>query len=181
MFNHRNIYLIGPMAAGKTSIGKELANISGLSFYDSDHEIERNSGKSIASIFYHEQEDGFRCRETLILENLAQQQDIVLATGGGCVTIKKNREILRNNSLIIYLQVTLETQLLRISQQLNKRPLIVGRDHSEKLKILNLQREPWYLELAALCYHTEGFPSPKDVAQQIHDDLGSAQLTCRFE
>ncbi len=175
MINHRNIYLIGPMAAGKTAIGKELANISGLNFYDSDHEIEKNSGKSIASIFNHEQEHGFRCRETLILENLAQQQDIVLATGGGCVTIKKNREILRNNSLIIYLQVTLETQLLRINQQLNKRPLIVEENHSEKLKILNLQREPWYLDLASLCYHTESFPSPKDVAQQIYNDLGSVK------
>lgn len=162
----KNIYLIGPMGSGKTSVGMQLASLTDAQFIDSDQEIERRTGVSIAWIFEKEKEAGFRNRETEILAELTHQQNIILSTGGGSILSEKNREHLKSTGFIVYLSVSLNAQFERTSRRKGARPLLNEPNPREKLTILNKNREPIYEALADLCIDTNNC-SPLEVAQAI--------------
>ena len=143
-----NIFLIGPMGAGKTTIGRQLARRLQMEFYDSDRVIEQRTGADIPLIFEKEGEEGFRKRERDVINELTRKKNIVLATGGGAVLNKKNRDNLVNRGTVIYLSSNLESLLKRTHKDKN-RPLIQGEE-SPKVILTRLleQREPLYRETA---------------------------------
>ena len=108
-----NIYLVGPMGAGKTTVGRHLAELLGREFLDSDHEIERKTGATIPWIFEKEGEKGFRHRETVVIDELTSRPHLVLATGGGEITQAPNRDYLKQRGIVVYLYPTVEIQLQR--------------------------------------------------------------------
>ncbi len=149
-----NIFLVGPMGAGKTTIGRQLATSLKLDFKDSDHEIVRRTGASIPLIFEIEGEEGFRRRESEVIDSLTQEQNLVLATGGGAVLREENRHHLRLRGTVIYLYASVEQLLLRTSKDRN-RPLLQTADPRAKLEQLMEQRDPLYREVADMVVHTD--------------------------
>lgn len=147
MRNTRNIYLIGPMGAGKSTVGRLLAKSLGISFYDSDREIEHRAGVSIPTIFEYEGEEGFRRREHEVLSDLTQLEGIVLATGGGAIMREENRIHLHQRGYVVYLQCSVDKQLERTGRDPN-RPLLQTENPREKLRELFRAREPYYRALA---------------------------------
>lgn len=142
-----NLILIGPMGAGKTSVGRALANRLGRSFYDSDREIEERCGVDIPTIFEFEGEDGFRERETRVIEQLTLEDNIVLATGGGAVIREENRKYLAERGHVILLSVALKEQIRRVSRD-TKRPLLADTDPEARLQQLWEARGPLYKSVA---------------------------------
>lgn len=142
-----NIILIGLMGAGKTTIGKLLANSMGRTFIDSDHEIQQRTGVNIPVIFEFEGEAGFRKRETEVLQAVALLPGIVLATGGGAVLREENRELLRKNGTVIYLRVPVN-ELKRRTRFDKNRPLLQTDNPQARLIELFNQRDPLYRETA---------------------------------
>ncbi len=132
----RNIYLIGPMGSGKTSVGKQLANLTGNRFYDSDIEIEKRTGADIPSIFEREGEEGFRKREADMISSLCKFNNIVLSTGGGVVLNETNRRFLSENGIVVYLTVSVETQLKRITCKGKARPLFIKHNSKKNFRKL---------------------------------------------
>lgn len=153
------------MGAGKTTIGRLVAKQMGLTFYDSDHEIERRTGVKIPLIFELEGETGFRKREAAIIEELSQLNNIVMATGGGAVLLPENRAFLKNNSHIIYLRANVN-DLWQRTRNDKTRPLLQGSNIKQKLEQLYIQRAPIYTELADYIVDT-GTQSAMDIADQI--------------
>ncbi len=149
-----NIILVGLMGAGKTTVGRRLANTLGLEFVDSDHEIERHTGADIPWIFDIEGEEGFRRREQEMVEMLCQRQGIVLATGGGVILSEQNRKTLCTSGTVIYLCATVEQIYQRIARSTN-RPLLQCADPKLRLKALYEQRDPLYREVADLVIKTD--------------------------
>ena len=150
-----NLFLIGPMGAGKTTIGKTLARELGLSFHDSDKEIEARTGADIPLIFELEGEKGFRVREHVMIDELSRLDGIVLATGGGAVLDANTRANLAARGRVIYLHTTVEQQLKRTSRD-RHRPLLHTDDPRGRLTELLEQREPLYREIADLVIKTDG-------------------------
>lgn len=148
-----NIILIGPMGAGKTSIGKRLASLLGLHFVDADHRLEEITGVAVPLIFECEGEAGFRQRESQLIAELCQGKNQLIATGGGAVLSADNRRQLQAHGFVVYLQVTVEQQLERLSRD-RSRPLLAGGDKREKLLGLTEIRHPLYLEIADLVYQS---------------------------
>lgn len=148
-----NIILIGPMGAGKTSIGKRLAGLLGMHFVDADHRLEELTGVAVPLIFECEGEAGFRQRESLLIGELCQGKNQLIATGGGAVLSADNRRQLQANGFVVYLQVTVEQQLERLVRD-RSRPLLAGGDKREKLLGLSAIRHPLYLEIADLVYQS---------------------------
>ena len=146
-----NIYLIGPMGSGKTTIGLRLAHKLGLQFYDSDHEIEASTGASVNLIFDIEGEEGFRKRESKMLGELAARPDVLIATGGGAVIGKANRELLKGSGIVVYLRTSVEQQLARLRRD-RSRPLLQTQDKEQRLVMLAEQRNPFYEELADVIF-----------------------------
>ncbi|HEU0282774.1 MAG TPA: shikimate kinase AroK [Gallionella sp.] len=142
-----NIFLVGLMGAGKTTVGKLLAKRLDKTFIDSDHEIEKRTGVNIPLIFELEGEAGFRARESAVIEDLTRQQNIVLATGGGAVLSPQNRSNLRRNGTVVYLRARVEDLWHRTRHDKN-RPLLQTADPLAKLKELFAQRDPLYREVA---------------------------------
>ena len=142
------------MGSGKTTLGRLLAKTLNKTFYDVDHEIETRTGVNIPWIFDVEGEQGFRQREQLMLNELAQLSDIVLATGGGTVINEINRKILQQYGYVIYLQTTVEQQLQRIAGD-SRRPLLQTDDQYQRLKDLLKQREAFYHEVADCTINTQ--------------------------
>lgn len=165
MKGKRNIFLIGPMGAGKTTIGKQLAEILKLDFIDSDQELERRTGAPIDWIFDIEGEDGFRKREEDVIEELTQSQGIVLATGGGAIVSDKSRNFLAARGVVVYLETSIEQQLERTRRD-KRRPLIQNDNPKEVLEQLMTERETLYTEIADLTVPTN-ISSVKSVAKQI--------------
>ena len=160
-----NIFLIGPMGSGKSTIGKSLAKFLRLEFIDSDQEIEARSGASIPLIFEMEGEAGFRAREKAVIVELTQRRNTVLATGGGAVLEPANRRCLRAYGTVIYLQTSVKEQLTRTSEDTN-RPLLQTADPRGKLEALLAVRDPLYREIADFIIPTDGRRA-KQVVRQI--------------
>ena len=159
------IFLIGPMGAGKSTIGKRLAQLIGAEFVDSDREIERHTGANIPLIFELEGEAGFRQRESQILDELTQRSNIVLATGGGAILDPDNRKHLGERGTVIYLHTTVTQQLKRTARDRN-RPLLQTEDPRQRLLDLMQAREPLYREIADIVINTDG-KHVKDVVREI--------------
>lgn len=157
------------MGAGKTSVGKILARNLNKTFYDSDQEIERATGVKIPVIFEIEGEVGFRARESRILASLLNLRNIVLATGGGAVIAKTNRDLISASGTVIYLRAPVKS-LLRRTQHDRNRPLLQVADPLIKLTELHAQRDPLYREVAHLIVDT-GNQSVRTLAGQIQDKL----------
>ena len=147
MTQKRNIILVGPMGAGKSTIGKRLAALLGRPFIDSDKEIELRTGVDIPTIFEFEQEDGFRNRESAVIDDLTQQEGIVLATGGGAVIRPEDRAHLKDRGYVIYLRTSVDEQLRRTAHDRN-RPLLQTENPRARLESLLEQRDPLYREVA---------------------------------
>ena len=148
-----NIFLVGLMGAGKTSIGRLLAKRLGKAFFDSDHEIERVTGVKIPVIFEIEGEAGFRARETRMLAALAQESNIVLATGGGAVLSAENRKLLAENGTVIYLRAAAHDLWHRTRHDRN-RPLLRAGEPLAILQRLYTERDPLYREVAHIIVDT---------------------------
>lgn len=174
--NYNNIFLVGPMGSGKSSVGKYLAKITKKDFYDSDHEIQSRTGVSISWIFEVETEAGFRRREQNVIAELIKLNNIVLSTGGGCVVTPANRKSLSQHGVVIYLKVSLPIQVERTSHRKDTRPLVDVPNPEKKLIELNQQREPLYEEIADLVYDTDN-KTPKAIANQIAKDIKKLKTT----
>jgi shikimate kinase len=157
--------LVGPMGAGKSTIGRLLAKELGLPFKDSDKEIEERTGASIPLIFDVEGEVGFRDREQAVLTELSTQQGLVLATGGGAVLRAENRQAMRKADVVIYLHASVEHQLARTARDRN-RPLLQTENPAQVLADLLALRDPLYREVATLIIETDTRP-PRMVVQEI--------------
>ncbi len=166
-----NIFLIGPMGAGKTSVGRYLAKQLNKDFYDSDQEIEKKMGVSLTWIFDLEGMEGFRQREMKVIEELSSLSNIVLSTGGGCVETPEVREFLRQRGTVVYMEVTLETQLNRLKRD-KKRPLLQGDDPQQVLIKLWEEREPFYERITDFTVITDN-RSVQDVGNDILNWLGA--------
>jgi shikimate kinase len=150
-----NVFLIGPMGSGKTAVGRQLARLLRLEFYDSDVEIERRTGVDIPYIFEKEGEAGFREREREVIDSLTQLDDVVIATGGGAVLLSENRERLASRGRVVYLVTDVEHQLQRTKHGRN-RPLLYTEDPESKLRQLMEQRAPLYESIASVAVCTDG-------------------------
>ena len=144
---HNNIFLIGPMGSGKTTIGKKLANRVSKKFYDSDDEIKKNTGADIPLIFEIEGDSGFRVREKKVISELVLLDNIVLSTGGGTILDNENRNMLAENGLIIYLKSSAERIYKRTSGD-KSRPLLQVSDRLGRIKEILAERESIYKSLA---------------------------------
>ncbi|GLR63690.1 shikimate kinase AroK [Marinospirillum insulare] len=153
-----NIFLIGSMGAGKSTLGRLLASALKRPFYDSDRVIEERCGASIPWIFDLEGEAGFRQRETQVIDELTQEQGIVLSTGGGSVLKEENRQYLKERGLVIFLRTTVDQQLLRTSKD-RSRPLLQTENPRARLEELKEKRDPLYLATAHLIVDTDQRPT----------------------
>ncbi|WP_109078839.1 shikimate kinase AroK [Aggregatibacter kilianii] len=168
MAEKRNIFLVGPMGAGKSTIGRQLAQLLNMDFVDTDAEIEERAGADISWIFDVEGEAGFRKREERIINELTQRQGIVLSTGGGAVLSKDNRNHLSARGIVIYLETTVEKQYQRTLRD-KKRPLLQDvADPRQVLEDLAKIRNPLYEEVADITLPTDE-QSAKVMATQIID------------
>ncbi len=165
MAEKRNIFLVGPMGAGKSTIGRHLAQQLHMEFYDSDTVIEERTGADIAWVFDVEGEEGFRVREEKVINDLTEKQGIVLATGGGSILSKESRNRLSARGIVVYLETTIEKQLAR-TQRDKKRPLLQTEQPREVLEVLADERNPLYEEIADFVVRTDD-QSAKIVANQI--------------
>jgi len=165
----QNIFLVGPMGAGKSAVGRQLARLLHLDFRDSDEEIEARTGVDIPFIFEKEGEDGFRKRESNAIDDLTRKEGIVLATGGGAVVDPQNRNHLGARGFVIYLYTTVDQQLAR-TRKGRDRPLLENDDPRQVLASLMEQRDPLYRDIADLVVATDG-RKVKAVANEILDKL----------
>lgn len=151
-----NLFLIGPMGAGKSSIGRRLAEHFGMPCIDLDGFVEERTGASVATIFEIEGEDGFRQRESAALAELCVREGIVLATGGGAVLVPANRTLLRDRGFVLWLETGIEQQLQRLARD-RKRPLLMDApERRVRLTQLAEVRDPLYRELADLVVESAG-------------------------
>lgn len=169
-----NIALVGPMGAGKTSVGRRLAERFGLRFVDADREVEAQTGASVATVFACEGEPGFRRRERAVLADLLQDEGVLLATGGGAVLDAGNRALLRARAFVVHLHADVPAQLERLARD-RTRPLLLQGDREAALHRLAHERAPLYAEVADLRYDTGG-QSCSDAAAAL-----ARELTVRWQ
>lgn len=162
------------MGAGKTTVGRHLADLLHREFLDSDHEIERKTGATIPWIFEKEGEQGFRHRESLVIDELTSQNNLVIATGGGAVTQSINRQYLKYRGIVIYLYTPVEIQLQRTYRDKN-RPLLQVENPEKKLKDLLSVRDPLYRDVAHHIIETNQ-GAARDLAQRILDTIVLKEL-----
>ena len=160
-----NIFLVGPMGAGKTTIGRHLAEMLSWHFLDSDHEIEVRTGAAIPWLFDVEGEAGFRRRESAMIAELSALKFVVLATGGGAVLNEANRRYLHQRGTVVYLETPVSMQLERTAHDKN-RPLLQTQNPQQKLTELLKIRDPLYREVAHLIVPTTS-GCARDLAQSI--------------
>ncbi len=164
-----NIFLVGLMGAGKTSVGKLLSKKLKLPFFDSDHVIEDRTGVKIMVIFDIEGEAGFRSREHAVLHELTKKKGIVLATGGGAILNIENRRVLQSRGTVIYLHASVG-ELVRRTKYDSKRPLLQTDDVEKRLTELYFMRDPLYREVADLVFETKN-QSIGDLVQHIYGSI----------
>jgi len=165
-----NIFFVGLMGAGKTTVGKVLAKHLNKTFYDSDHEIERRTGVNIPLIFELEGESGFRKREVSVIDELCQMSDIVMATGGGAVLMEQNRQTLKKSGTVIYLRANVQELWQRTRHDKN-RPLLQNGNPKLLLEQLFKVRDPLYREVANYVVDTGGQPV-STIVNQIEQLIG---------
>ncbi|WP_447926776.1 MULTISPECIES: shikimate kinase AroK [unclassified Vreelandella] len=177
-----SLFLVGPMGAGKSTIGRLLAAELSRTFYDSDHVIQDRCGADIPWIFDVEGELGFRQREMQMIDELTRLQGVVLATGGGAVLREENRQALRERGTVVYLLTTVEQQLRRTSRDKN-RPLLQCANREQVLRDMFTARDPLYRATSDVTVRTDR-RSPRSVvndilrrAQRLNDPLESAYPT----
>ncbi len=168
MQKSENIYLVGLMGAGKTTIGRQLARALSVPFYDSDKAIEERTGVDIPTIFEFEGEEGFRDREQKMIQQLVQMKGIVLATGGGAILREENRNVLKENGFIVYLQCSVE-RILERTRRDTQRPLLKTENPKARIETLFTQREPLYLSCADFKIDT-GILQSKEVVEHILEE-----------
>lgn len=166
----RNLVLVGPMGAGKSTLGRLLASRLGFAFRDSDTLIEQRCGATIAWIFDVEGEQGFRERETAMIRELSEGSGLVVATGGGAVVREENRRLLSGMGFVVYLQTSVREQLARTRRD-RKRPLLQNTDREKVLSDLLAAREPLYREIADCIVQTDRRGS-SSVCTEILRQLG---------
>lgn len=150
-----NLVLVGPMGAGKSSIGKRLAHALSLEFVDADRVLEARTGATVADIFACEGEAGFRRRESALLEELLAGQGQLIATGGGVVLSPANRSLLAREAYVVHLDVSVAEQLKRLARD-RTRPLLQREDREAVLQGMAADRAPFYAEVADLHLDTDG-------------------------
>ncbi|MEM8563062.1 MAG: shikimate kinase AroK [Pseudomonadota bacterium] len=165
----QRIFLVGPMGAGKSTIGKYLAQQLKLRFADTDSEIESRTGADIPWIFDVEGEEGFREREQQVVQEMTQWDKVVLATGGGVVMRSENRNALAARGFVVYLYATVDEQVRRTRRD-RRRPLLQRGDPEQVLRTLMEVRDPLYKEIADHIIETDGC-SPRTVAQRLVKEL----------
>lgn len=172
MIPGQNLYLVGPMGVGKTTIGRLVAKKLKKQFVDLDDEIETRAGASIPWIFDVEGEEGFRRRETELLREYAQCRDMVVSTGGGVVLREENRQLLKTTGLVIYLDASPE-QLHARTLKDKKRPLLQVPDRLKVITELKKNRDPLYRDVARLVIDV-GNRSSKQVTDFLCKKLGQS-------
>ena len=164
-----SVFLVGPMGSGKTTIGRLLAKQLGREFVDSDWYVEAQTGADIAWIFNKEGEAGFRVRETRAIDELTQQRQIVLATGGGAVISAENRKFLHERGVVVYLNASVDVQMIRTAKD-KSRPLLQRPNPRQILQDLYLIRDPLYREVAHIIMST-GHTYPRHMVNQLLQQL----------
>lgn len=170
------IFLVGMMGAGKTTVGRALARQLGWDFVDLDHELEARCGVRVAFIFDIEGEQGFRKRESAVLDECTQRRNIVLATGGGAVLSALNRSRLRERGTVVYLRASIDELYRRVERDRN-RPLLQTNNPRERLQELLEQREPLYDEVASLVFDTGRLPvvqTARALLHRLQDDAATS-------
>ena len=167
--NNRNIFLIGPMGSGKTTVGKIIAKDLAKEFHDTDHKIEASTGVDISYVFDVEGEAGFREREEKMVAIITQKKNIVLATGGGAIESENNRRFLANNGYVVYLKTSLDDQVLRAKPS-SRRPLLQNVEPKKKLQELMQKRKSLYESIADTIVNTEGHNS-HSLAKQVIENF----------
>ena len=150
-----NLVLVGPMGAGKTSLGRRLARKLVLQFVDADARLEAAAGASVTTIFELEGEAGFRQREERMLEEVLHAHSQVIATGGGAVLSPASRDLMGRRAFVVYVRVGLDHQLDRLARD-HSRPLLASGDRAEKLQALAKVRNPLYESVADLVFDSDG-------------------------
>ncbi len=168
------VFLIGPMGAGKTTIGRHLATELSLPFIDTDHEIEDRCGADIPWIFDVEGEQGFRVREHKVLQDICASTAAVIATGGGVIMLEENRRLLQDNGISVYLHATVKQQLARTAKD-RTRPLLQSAQPESVLSDLMERREPLYREVANIVYATDN-RNPRSTAAVIAQKVKALSL-----
>ena len=169
MKHPRNIFLIGPMGAGKSAVGRYLARALHLTFVDSDDEIESRTGVDIPFIFEKEGEEGFRKREAVVIDDLSKMDGVVLATGGGAILDANNRSRLGGRGFVVYLYTTVDQQVSRTKKG-RERPLLENANPRDTLKELLATRDPLYREIADIVVETDG-RKVKSVADEVIEQV----------
>ena len=164
-----SVFIVGPMGAGKTTIGRLLAKQLGREFVDSDWYVESQTGADIAWIFAKEGEAGFRARETRAIDELTQHNNIVLATGGGAVMSAENRAYLQQRGIVVYLNAPVEVQMIRTSKD-KSRPLLQQPNPRKILQELYKKRDPLYRQVAHIIMPT-GHTYPRHMVNQLLHQL----------
>ena len=166
------IFIVGPMASGKSTLGKKLAQTLNIDFIDTDKEIEKNAGAEISWIFEVEGEKGFREREREVLIKSINEEDVVISTGGGIVTEKDNRDLMITKGKVVYLKTPLEVQLKRTEKD-KKRPLLAKGNKKQILETLKKERDPKYEEIADITIDQNGQKNKKTIINEIIGKLSS--------
>jgi shikimate kinase len=168
----RNLFLVGPMGAGKTSIGRQLARSLGLPFFDTDQEIEERTGVDLAWIYDVEGEAGFQLRELEVVSDLSTRKGIVLSTGGGTVIDPECRKLLSARGLVLHLKATVEQQCERLRRD-TRRPILRDNNNKEALLRIAEARNALYYELADVSFDTDGKSVSgvvRDIVDYLHSD-----------
>ena len=166
------IFIVGPMASGKSTLGKKLAQTLDIDFIDTDKEIEKKAGAEISWIFEVEGEKSFREREIKVLKKSINKDDVVISTGGGIVTVKENRALMTTNGKVVYLKTPLEIQLKRTEKD-KKRPLLAKGNKKQILEALKKERDHKYEEIADITIDQKGQENRTTIINEIIDKLSS--------
>lgn len=165
MMIKKNIVLIGFMGCGKTTVGKKLANVLKVDFYDTDEIIEEKTKMSISEIFTEYGEDNFRQREATVIESLCERKGVIISTGGGVVIKPYNMKLLKKNGVIIWLKASLESILQRLKDN-TSRPLLYKKDFNKINELYNMRNRLYYY-YSDICIDTNG-KNIKDIALEIY-------------